>query len=107
MGLVMSTTLVTRRTSLRISRADFENVFCNVIEVCVLQVAVIQIVCVASVNDGHVAAGESVLMDVLLLLGAYIHRDPPGCKGIEFETSAAASPPCSVDDNRHLGQQLP
>jgi hypothetical protein len=42
---------------------------------------------VASVNDGHVAAGESVLMDVLLLLGAYIHRDPPGCKGIEIETS--------------------
>jgi hypothetical protein len=29
-----------------------------------------QIVCVAGVNDGHVAAGESVLMDVLLMLGA-------------------------------------
>lgn len=34
-----------------------------------------QIVCVVGVNDGHVAAGESVLMDVLLMLGSYIHRD--------------------------------
>jgi hypothetical protein len=50
-----------------------------------------QIVCVAGVNDGHVAAGESVLMDVLLMLGAYIHRDPPGCKVIEFETSPTRS----------------
>jgi hypothetical protein len=64
-----------------------------------------QIVCVAGVNDGHVAASESVLMDVLLMLGAYTHRDPPRCEGIEFETSPARSPPCSVDDNRHLSQQ--
>jgi hypothetical protein len=40
---------------------------------------------VASVNDGHVAARESVPMNMLLMLGAYVHRDPPGCKGIEFE----------------------
>ena len=87
MTLVMSSTLVTRRTSLRIRRVHFENVFVNVIEVCVLQVAIMQIVCVAGVNDGHVAASESVLMDVLLMLGAYTHRDPPGCEGIEFDTT--------------------
>jgi hypothetical protein len=36
MSLVMSTTLVTRRTSLWIRPVDFKNVFVNVIEVCVL-----------------------------------------------------------------------
>jgi hypothetical protein len=36
MTLVMSSTLVTRRTSLRICRADFKNVLVNVIEVRVL-----------------------------------------------------------------------
>jgi hypothetical protein len=60
----------------------------------------------AGVNDGHVATSESVLMDVLSMLGAYIHREPPGCRAIEFETSPARSPPCSVGDNRHLSQQL-
>jgi hypothetical protein len=35
MSLVMSTTLVTRRTSLRIRRVHFKNVFVNVIVVCV------------------------------------------------------------------------
>jgi hypothetical protein len=29
-----------------------------------------------------------------------------GRKGIEFETSSARSPPCSVGDNGHLSQQL-
>src|SRR5882724_7935890 len=64
-----------------------------------------QIVRVARVNDGHVAASESVLMDVLLRPGTYTHCDSPDCKATAFETSAALSPPCSVDDNRHLGQQ--
>jgi hypothetical protein len=41
-----------------------------------------QIVGVAGVHDSHMAAGESVLMAVLLMLGAYVHRDPPGCEGI-------------------------
>jgi len=36
MRLVMSTTLVTRRTSVWIRRADFKNVFVNLIGVCVL-----------------------------------------------------------------------
>ena len=36
MSLVMSTTLVTRRTSLWIRPIHFKNVFVNVIEVCVL-----------------------------------------------------------------------
>jgi hypothetical protein len=36
MSLVMSTTLVTGRTSVWIRRVDFENVFVNVIEVFVL-----------------------------------------------------------------------
>jgi hypothetical protein len=36
MSLVMSSTLVTRRTSLWIRRVDFKNVLVNVIEVCVL-----------------------------------------------------------------------
>jgi hypothetical protein len=48
-----------------------------------------QIVCVTGVHDGHVAASESVLMDVLLMPGSYTHRDPPGCEGIEFENSPA------------------
>jgi hypothetical protein len=62
-------------------------VFINVIEVCVLQVAILQIVCMAGVNDGHVTASESVLMGVLIVLGADTHRDPPRCREIEFETS--------------------
>ena len=36
MTLVMSSTLVTRRTSLWIRRVDFKNVLVNAIEVCVL-----------------------------------------------------------------------
>jgi hypothetical protein len=82
MRLVMSTTRVTRRTSVRIRRADFKNVFVNAIGLCVVQVAVIQIVCVAGMNDGHMAASESVLMDVLLMSGKYAHRYPPGCEPI-------------------------
>jgi hypothetical protein len=35
--------------------------------------AIIQVVCVARVNDGHVAASESVLMDILLTPGKYAH----------------------------------
>ena len=36
MTLVMSSTLVTRRTSLWIRRVDFKNVLVNAVEVCVL-----------------------------------------------------------------------
>jgi hypothetical protein len=49
-------------------------------------VAITQIVGVTGVNDGYMAACESMLMRVLLMLGVFAHRDPPGCKGIEFET---------------------
>jgi hypothetical protein len=49
-------------------------------------VAIVQVVGVTGVNDSNVAACESVLMRVLLMPGAFAHRDPPGCKGIEFET---------------------
>jgi hypothetical protein len=44
-----------------------------------------QIVCVADVNDGHVAASESVLMDVLLRPGTYTHCDSPDCEATEFK----------------------
>jgi hypothetical protein len=44
----------------------------------------------AGVNDGHVAASESVLMQVLLVFGGDIHRDPPRCKGIEFDPMPGA-----------------
>jgi len=50
-------------------------------------VAIMQVVGVTGVDDSYVAAGESVLMRVLLMPGAFAHRDPPGCTGIEFETS--------------------
>jgi hypothetical protein len=36
MSLVMSTTLVIRRTSIGICRVDFKDVFVNVLEMCVL-----------------------------------------------------------------------
>jgi hypothetical protein len=81
MTLLMSSTLVTRRTSLWIRRRDFKNVLVNAIGVCVLQVAILQVVGVTGVNDGYMAAGESVLMNILLMIGAFAHRDPPGCKG--------------------------
>ena len=45
---------------------------------------IMQVVGVTGVNDGHVAAGESVLMCVLLMVGAFAHRDPPGCKEIDL-----------------------
>jgi hypothetical protein len=40
-----------------------------------------QIIGVAGVNDSHVATGESMLMGVLLMPGAYAHRHPRGCEG--------------------------
>jgi hypothetical protein len=49
-------------------------------------VAIMQVVGVTGVNDSYMAARESVLMRVLLMLDAFDHRDPPRCKGIEFET---------------------
>jgi hypothetical protein len=45
-------------------------------------VTILQVVCVAGMNDSHVAARESVLMGVLLMIGKYAHRDPPSCKRI-------------------------
>jgi hypothetical protein len=50
-----------------------------------------QLVYLADMNDGHVAASESVLMDVLLRPGEQAHRDPPGCEPVEFATSATRS----------------
>jgi hypothetical protein len=81
MTLLMSSTLVTRRTSLWIRRSDFKNVLVNATGVCVLQVAIMQVVGVTGVNDGYMAAGESVLMNKLLMIGSFVYRDPPGCKG--------------------------
>jgi len=48
-------------------------------------VAIIQVVGVTGVNDSYMTAGESVLMYVLLMLGEFAHRNPPGCKAIEFK----------------------
>jgi hypothetical protein len=45
-----------------------------------------QVIGVTGVNDSYMAACETVLMRVLLMPCAFAHRDPPGCKGIEFET---------------------
>jgi hydrogenase-4 membrane subunit HyfE len=80
MSLVMSTTLMTRRTSIRILPADFKHVFLNVIEVHVMQVAIMQIIGVVGMSNSHMAAGESVLMAVPLILVS--HRYPPGWRGI-------------------------
>jgi hypothetical protein len=41
-----------------------------------------QIIGVAGVNDSHVATGESMLMGVLSMPGAYAHRHPRGCEVI-------------------------
>jgi hypothetical protein len=78
MSLVMSTNLMTGRTLIRICRVDFQHVFVNVIEVHVMQVAIVQIIDVAGMGDRHMAAGEPVLMAVPLMLGAGAHRDSPG-----------------------------
>jgi hypothetical protein len=48
-----------------------------------------QVVGVTGVNDSYMAAGESVLMCVLWMPGVFAHRDPPGCKGIEFDNTHA------------------
>jgi hypothetical protein len=50
-------------------------------------VAIMQVVGVTGVNDSYMAAGESVLMCILLMPGVFAHRDSPGCREIEFETS--------------------
>jgi hypothetical protein len=78
MGLVMSATLMTGCTLIWIRRVDFKHVFVNVIEVHVMQVAIMQIIGVAGMSDSHMAAGEPVLMAVPLMLGAGTHRDSPG-----------------------------
>lgn len=77
MSLVMSTALMTGRTLIGICRVDFKHVFVNVIEVHVMQVAIMQIVGMAGMSDGDMAAGEPVLMAVLLMLGAGAHGDSP------------------------------
>jgi hypothetical protein len=77
MSLVMSTTRMTGRACIRIGRVDFQHVFINVIEVRVMQVAIMQIIGVVGMSDSHMAAGESVLMAVTLVLSARAHRDSP------------------------------
>jgi hypothetical protein len=77
MSPVMSTTLMTGRTLIGICRVDFKHVFVNVIEVHVMQMAIMQIVDVAGMSDSHMAAGEPALMAVPLMLGACAHRDSP------------------------------
>jgi hypothetical protein len=77
MSLVMSTTLLTGRTLIGICRVDFKHVFVNMIEVDVMQVAIVQIIDVAGMTDSHMAAGEPVLMVVPLMLGAGAHCDSP------------------------------
>jgi hypothetical protein len=77
MSLLMSTQLSTGGTFIGICRVNFERVFVNVVGVHVMQVAIMQIIGVACMSDGHVAAAGSVLMAVPLMLGAVVHRDPP------------------------------
>jgi hypothetical protein len=77
MSLVMSTAVMPGRTLIGICRVDFKHVFVNVIEVHMMQVTIMQIIGVAGMSDGHVAAGDFVLMVVPLMLGAGTHRDPP------------------------------
>jgi hypothetical protein len=81
MSLVMSATLMTGRTLIGICRVDLKHVFVNVIEVHVMQMAIMQIIDVAGMTDSHMAAGEPVLMAVPLMLGAGAHRDSPGRDG--------------------------
>lgn len=77
MSLVMSTTVMTRRTLIGICRVDFKHVFVNVIEVHVMQVTIMEIIGVVAMSDSHMAAGGFVLMAVPLMFGAGTHRDPP------------------------------
>jgi hypothetical protein len=77
MSLVMPTTVMTGCALIGIGRVDFQHVFVNVIHVHVMQVTIMQIIGVAGMSDSHVAAGESVLMAVPLMLGAGVHREPP------------------------------
>jgi hypothetical protein len=77
MSLVMFTAVMTGRTLIGICRVDFNHVFVNVIEVHMMQVTIMQIIGVAGMSDGHMAAGGFVLMVVPLMLGAGAHRDPP------------------------------
>jgi hypothetical protein len=78
MGPLMSATLMSRRTLIGIRRVDFQNMFVNVIDVGVMQVAIMEIISVAGMNDSHMTARESVLMAVLSMLGVCAHRGPPG-----------------------------
>jgi hypothetical protein len=82
MSPVMPSTLMTRSTLIGIRRVDFQNMFVNVIHGRVMQVAIMQIISVTGMNDGHMTAGESVLVTVLSMLDVCVHRDPPGYKGM-------------------------
>jgi len=82
MSPVMSATLMARCTLIGICRVDFQNMLVNVIDVCVMQVAIMQIISVTGMKDSYMTAGESVLMAVLSMLGVCAHRDPPGYHGI-------------------------
>jgi hypothetical protein len=75
MSLVMSATRMIGRTPVGIGRVDLERMFIYMIGVRVMQVAVMQIICMAGVGESHMAARRSMLVSVILMLRASAHRD--------------------------------
>src|ERR1700739_579831 len=86
MSLVMSTAVMTGRASIGIGGVDFKHVIVNVIEVHMMQVTIMQIIGMAGMGDGHMAAGGLVLMVVSRMLGAGSHRDDPPIKDASGQT---------------------
>jgi hypothetical protein len=70
MSLIMSATRMFGGASVRIRLAHLEDVFIYMIEVRVMQVAVMQIVGMIGVGDRHMTTGRAMLMCVILMCRA-------------------------------------
>jgi hypothetical protein len=70
MSLIMSATRMVGSASVRIGRADLEDVFVYMLEVRVMQVGVMQIVGMISVCDRHMTTRRAMLMCVILMFRA-------------------------------------
>jgi hypothetical protein len=75
MNLVMTSAQVIGRASVRIGRANFEHVFIHVIGMRMMQMAIVQIVGMASVDDGHVTARRTMSVSVILMVRTGVHCD--------------------------------
>jgi hypothetical protein len=87
--LVVPSTRMVRRAAVRIGRSNLEHVLVYMINVRVMQMAVMQIVGMSGVRDRHVAARRMMLVRMLLVFRTSAHCDLLlECQGGRFNSTA-------------------